>query len=37
MSKIKVLGKLDLETGKITNKTIWYYISYIKKMIGLVN
>ena len=36
MSKMRVLGKLDLNTGKLTNKTIWYYISYIKKMIGLV-
>jgi hypothetical protein len=36
MGKIRVLGKIDLKTGKLTNKTIWYYISYIKKMIGLV-
>lgn len=36
MSKIRVLGKIDLKTGKLTNKTIWYYTSYIKKMFGLV-
>lgn len=36
MNKVRVLGKLDLKTGKITNKTIWYYTSYIKKMFGLV-
>jgi hypothetical protein len=36
MSKVRVLAKLDLETGKLTNKTIWYYISYVRKMFGLV-
>lgn len=32
MNKVRVLGKIDLKTGKLTNKTIWYYIYYIKKM-----
>jgi hypothetical protein len=36
MNKVRVLGKIDLNTGKLTNKTIWYYISCIKKMVGLV-
>ena len=36
MAKPRVLGRLDLKTGKLTNKTIYYYISYVKKMFGLV-
>lgn len=34
--KPRVLAKINLTTGEITNKTIWYYISQVKAIFGLV-
>lgn len=32
MNKPKVLGRIDLSTGKYVKKTIWYYVpSFIRR------